>query len=258
MIDLSCITPDIYRLKIPFSNIYTSVFIIRTPDGTVVFDTASKDADAQNYIIPALEQLGLVADQIFISHNHGDHSGGLEALARHYSEATVITSNCTLQQAYRGRTLCPEDGQLLCGVLQVVCIPGHTPDAMALFDTRTGVLLSGDCLQAYGIFGAGPWGCAIRSVAVHFEAIEKLRGMAIQTLVTAHDYHPYRAVIEGREIGSFLDTCIQALLEIRDIILANPALDDQQLECLCNTRPLPRIDQRVIAGLRKAIAEKTI
>ena len=170
-----------------------------------------------------------------------------------YPEAMVVSANSEIGKSCAPRVLCPRDGQRLFDVLQVVHIPGHTPDAIALLDTRTGTLLSGDCLQAYGIYGAGPWGSAIRSIGLHFEALDRLRKLELQQIVTAHDYHPFRAVVEKKDIGVFLDSCVRALLDVRDIMAANPTMDDEQLVQLCNSRGLPRIDHRVIAGLRKAM-----
>ena len=53
------LTTDIYRLQIPFSNIYTCMFLIRTPEGTVVYDTGTYGSDISNYLVPALQELGM-------------------------------------------------------------------------------------------------------------------------------------------------------------------------------------------------------
>lgn len=249
---LEQITTDIFRLKVPFADIYTTVFVAVTPAGTVLFDAAAKDSDVDTYIVPALKRLGVRPDYVFISHNHGDHSGGLERVMELYPAAKVVTSSKKLQHNYGKRVLCPEEKPFL-QVLQPVFIPGHTADAVGLLDTRTATLLSGDCLQAYGIFGAGPWGTAIRHIGPHLQAIEKLRTMEIQMLATAHDYHPFEAVVRGTEVSRFLDTCIEALGRIRNMVLTNPDLEDEQLACLCNDGSLPRIDHGVVAGMRIAI-----
>ena len=39
------IRPDIFRLTIPFEDIYTTVFFIRTAAGYLLFDTATYDSD---------------------------------------------------------------------------------------------------------------------------------------------------------------------------------------------------------------------
>lgn len=243
---LEKITSDIIRIKVPFADIYTTVFIVTAPGGVVLFDTASKASDVDTYIAPAFEKLNLKPELVFISHNHNDHSGGLQRVLELYPEARVVSDNPDLQEKYGCVEL--EDG-----VLQKVWIPGHTPDAMGLLDTRTGTLLSGDCLQAYGIYGRGPWGSAIRQIGPHFQALEELREMELNTVVTAHDYHPFEAIIAKDRIPAFLAACKEALEKVYQIVAAQKELPDEELVAICNSRGLPRIDYRVIAGIRIAM-----
>lgn len=67
---------NIYRLSLPYKDIYTTVVVLVSEHGNILFDTASTQADIQEQILPAYRALGLEApENIFISHNHGDHSG---------------------------------------------------------------------------------------------------------------------------------------------------------------------------------------
>jgi hypothetical protein len=50
---------EIYRLKIPFENLYTSVFLIRNEKGNILIDAATKDGDVDEWIVPSLAQMGL-------------------------------------------------------------------------------------------------------------------------------------------------------------------------------------------------------
>lgn len=243
---LEKITSDIIRIKVPFADIYTTVFIVTTPGRVVLFDTASKASDVDTYIAPAFEKLNLKPDLVFISHNHNDHSGGLQRVLELYPEARVVSDNLELREKYG----CVK---LVDRVLQKVWIPGHTPDAMGLLDTRTKTLLSGDCLQAYGIYGTGPWGSAIRQTDLHLIALRKLRKLELNTIVTAHDYHPFEAIIAKERIPAFLDSCREALEKVHEIVAAQPELPDEELVAICNSRGLPRIDRRVINGIRIAM-----
>ena len=49
---------DIYRLKVPFDNIYTSVFFIKTDDKNILVDCATFKEDVDTCILPALQVLG--------------------------------------------------------------------------------------------------------------------------------------------------------------------------------------------------------
>ena len=67
---------NIYELTIPYKDIFTTVYIVRTARGALLFDTATYDSDVEEAIIPALCELGVGKGElkyIFISHNHGDH-----------------------------------------------------------------------------------------------------------------------------------------------------------------------------------------
>ena len=48
----------IYRLKVPFGAVYTSVFLIETEEGDVLVDCATTKDDVDERIIPALQRLG--------------------------------------------------------------------------------------------------------------------------------------------------------------------------------------------------------
>jgi hypothetical protein len=49
----------IYRLEVPFFTVYTSVFLIDTPEGYILVDCATTDEDVDGYIIPALQKQGV-------------------------------------------------------------------------------------------------------------------------------------------------------------------------------------------------------
>ena len=159
------ICSDIFCITVPYKGIYTSVFLVRTPQGAVLFDAASYESDIQNIILPWLDEQGITAEElryVFISHKHDDHAGGLPALLEAFPDLCIVSQSMGLQQQYGEKHFwSPRDGEMLLGCLRVVSIPGHTADSAALLDTRTGTLLCGDCLQLHGIFGMGKWGANI-------------------------------------------------------------------------------------------------
>lgn len=254
MLEITAVTDHIYNFKVPYKDIFVGIYVIRHPEGAVLFDAAGCDADVDAYIQPALAQLGITPDRvshIFISHHHRDHSGGLARAAALYPNARIVSRSSTLAELYPG-LLAPEDGCIIAGTLQVVAIPGHTADSAALLDLRTGTLVSGDCLQLYGIFGSGNWYGAIALPADHFAAIEKLRTLPIGMIAAAHDYCPSGMFHRGREaVAQCLEHCVGALERLRGLIHANPQLDDEQLAQLSNADGLPKVAPRIIAALRQ-------
>ena len=84
------INENIYRLTMPYKDIFTTVYTIKTDNGVLLFDSGSYDEDIENYISPFLKQLEITADMIkyvFISHDHKDHAGGLGAFVKKFPNA---------------------------------------------------------------------------------------------------------------------------------------------------------------------------
>lgn len=261
MVEITKITEDIFRFDVPCQDIPVGVFVLKAPGGAVLFDTAATDADVDGYIIPALKQLGVEElKYVFISHKHGDLADGLARLRQVYPETCIVSRSGALQEAYAGTPfLFPEDGDTVGDVFRVVTIPGHTLDAMALLDTRTNTLLSGNCLQLYGICGSGLWGTAIRYVRYHIEAIAKLREMDIDTIITAQAYHPYGTTHAGKEaVKNCLDACVEALKRISATIWEYPTLDDEAIAAKLNDGVLPAVETQIVAAVRKGMAEGAV
>ena len=148
-----------------------------------------------------------------------------------------------------------EDGDEFLDVFRVVTVPGHSADSCAVLDTRTNTLISGDCLQAFGIFGSGNWASNITLIPEHFAALDKLDGMRIDTLLTAHDYHPYGWRADGETaVKAYVDACRQALNTIKKLVLDERGLDDEtvckEFEALGN----PHLGTRIPAAMRAALA----
>lgn len=258
MVKIEKLNEQIHFFKVPYKDIFVGIYVIQTDKGVVLFDTAACDGDMDNWILPALRQLNVTPTHIFISHNHTDHAGGLARAAQLFPEATIITRSDELKQVY-AKAHCPEDGEMLLDTLQVVAIPGHTMDSAALLDLRANTLISGDCLQGYGIYGSGYWYANITFPAEHFAAIEKLRNLPIHTVATAHDYHPCGMISRGaEEITQRLDSCVDALNRLRAIAEAHPELEPIPVAKLCNDGTLPNVASKVIVALRKAAAEGRI
>lgn len=256
MKELTRINDNIHRLTVPYKDIFTTVYVVRTPAGVLLFDAASYQQDTDLYILPALGRLGVGREElkyIFISHNHTDHAKGLKSLAPHFPDACIVSRSPALSQAYAPRpVLAPEAGDVLLDVLEVVPIPGHTQDSTALLDRRTYTLITGDCLQLFGIFGSGPWCANISLPMEHKAALERVRAMEVDEVLTAHDYHPYGYHYVGKQaVRDALDACLAPLRQVKDLLDSHPELDDGAVCDLFNAPgTLPRLGVRVVTALR--------
>lgn len=261
MVQFTKINDDVFRLTSPYKDIFTTVYVLKSTNGTVLFDTASFDEDVDERIVPMLEELGISPEElkfVFLSHPHRDHAGGLGRMMERYPGACIVTRSEALREQYpQASFLQPEDGDIIADVFRVVTIPGHTADSMALLDTRTNTLISGDCLQLYGIFGSTDWACAINLPAEHLQAVEKVRALKVDRILTAHDYHPYGYSYQGREeVARALDACVEPLDQIRSLISENPHMDDAAVREAFNKLDLrPTVNVRIVAAVRKALDE---
>ena len=261
MENLTTVTPYIHRITIPYKDIYTSVFIIQTDCGTVLFDTATLPEEMDAYVLPALDALGIPHDQltcVVISHNHRDHGGGLARICQLFPGITVAAGSDLCGERIPGYPVrVVTDGETLLGPLTIVSIPGHTADSIGVLDTRTKTLLPGDSLQLYGIYGSGDWGSNISYAPEHLAAVARLKQKDIENIFAAHDYHPCGNCAQGRDaVAQYIDACEEALMRLKEYILRYPELDDQALAAQFNaTANLPTLQVKVFRLLREAMSK---
>ncbi len=247
------ITDNIFRIKVPFENIYTTVFIITTKSCTLIFDTATYSSDIDGHILPAIEKAGLKNDikYVFLSHSHGDHAGGITRFVQAFPNVRVITRSQLIADAYDNSYI-PKDRETIADDIEVITIKGHADDCMALFDKRTNTLLTGDCLQVYGVFGRGDWGTGITDASGYFDDLDKLRKMDIKTLIASHDYHPLGYIATGDGVQRYIDTCELAVQQLIEFCKSHSELDENELrELYKSTYDLPVVSKRVFAAYKK-------
>lgn len=255
MIDYTKITDDIHRITMPYKDIFTTVYTVRTDEGVLLFDAASYDEDITDYIVPFLDELGIQAHElkyVLISHNHRDHAGGLGEFMKRFPDTCIVSRCPILKDKFSDYCVfAPEDGDTILGVLKLVSIPGHTMDSTGIFDTRTGTLISGDSLQLYGIYGSGTWGANIKFPSEHKKAVEKLTNMNIECIITAHDYHPLGYIYNDMEkVSKALTYCIEPLEKVEQLICGNPDKNDDEIAAIYNEFGYPTLGAHVVSAIR--------
>ncbi len=173
----------IYRLKVPFEDLYTSVFLTRSDCGDILVDCATTSYDADEYIEPALKSFGISFSDlecVIVTHPHGDHAGGLERI---------------LQKAPSIRVVRTEEKV---GGVEIYPMSGHTKDFIGVFVPAVGTLISGDGLQGAGV---GRYRCSLESKEGYLRTIEKIeRDKRIENILFSHAYEPWNEDgVFGRE-----------------------------------------------------------
>ena len=151
---------------------FVNAYLVEEEDGLTLVDTTIGGRAAAKAILAAAGELGRPIVRIALTHAHGDHVGGLDALAAELPgvevsitarDARLLMKDKTtdpgeppeakLRGSYPGtrtrptRTLSPGDRV---GSLEVIAAPGHTPGHVAFMDTRDRTLICGDAYSTLG------------------------------------------------------------------------------------------------------------
>ncbi len=241
----------IYHLKIPFENIYTSVFAIVSDGKTVLFDSGSNEHDAKNIIVPSLKERGFSPDYIILSHFHGDHSGGVETLVKEYPDAIVGAFGNLLGKEYKNlqyRRFC--DGETVYGDVEFLNLKGHTDDCGALFDKKTKTLLSVDCLQLCGI---GKYGCAISDASEYLKSIDRVLKKDVENVVASHEYVPLGLGVYGRQnVEKYVNECKSYIKTLYAFVLDHKDKKPEEIALIYNKKSgLPPVPQGTFESLKK-------
>ena len=177
-------TDGIYRLRVPFEDIYTSVFLVASGNDAVLIDCATTASDVDNVIAPALEELGYRLDKLkglVLTHRHSDHAGGSKRISELAPTIEIITD---VREIFEGVSTYP--------------LPGHTLDMIGVIDLRTGTLISGDGLQGAGI---EKYRCLVEDKEEYRKTLERIKGdKRIESILFSHAYEPwYTDAVIGRE-----------------------------------------------------------
>lgn len=186
----------IFRLKVPFDNIYTSVFLIRTEQGNALVDCATTAEDVDEWIAPALRGLGLEWTDIkylILTHSHGDHAGGKERVLYYNPSIKIVYAAAKMQL----------------NEATMYEMKGHTLDCVGIFDKRTGTLIAGDGLQGAGV---DKYRCFLESEEEYIKTIEKIeKDENVKNILFSHAYEPWNqdGVFGREEVLKILKICKQ-------------------------------------------------
>ena len=139
--------PEITRIELPFDGETVNAWLLDAGEGLhLLFDTGDGPDDARR----ALEQLGVTPAEVLITHQHGDHTGGLRGLGDRIRRLSGPGQPEPLQP---GDVL--KRGRLS---IRVIGLPGHCAGALgyAVEGLARPVCVTGDALFAGSIGGCAP------------------------------------------------------------------------------------------------------
>ena len=133
---------------------------------------------------------GLSPGEIWITHAHADHVGGIAALVHPAAggrpRRLVLRAHpeaAARLPAGTGAALPFADGELLHGRFRVLHTPGHARGHVAFLDERTGALFAGDMVSTLSTIVIDP---PEGDMAEYLRSLERLRAADPSTLFPAH------------------------------------------------------------------------
>jgi len=128
---------------------YVRTFVLDgTPDGGVTLIDTGFERTADELVSTLKREFGGV-DRLILTHEGGDHYGGLDRVMEAFDPALYVAADETdLRDAIENDPdVLYEDGDVLEGEIEVVQVPGHTPAPSALLLRDRNALVSGDVLD---------------------------------------------------------------------------------------------------------------
>lgn len=228
----------VYLLKVPFSGLWTGVILIIGQENCLI-DSGFGDSSVYDYIVPALQEMGMDLHSIhwlLNTHSHADHIGGHARLrkvenikvAAHWSSAPKLAD--PVRYAIETRTKFPahspppqvylqgvktdrilEDGDVVADRLQLIYTPGHDSDCVCWYDLQTGTLITGDSLQGNGtqMQGIGFY----KNMRDYLYSLQKLQQLPIAHILCGHDYNAIGWNIRGMNAVSAALSCCRDWVE---------------------------------------------
>jgi len=164
---------------------HTNCWLVDVGGGVAVVDPGSPDADEQarlDAMLDGLAREGRPAREIWLTHHHADHVGGVEALAgrglpvrAHRLTATRLPAGVQVRLV--------ADGDVLHGRWRALHTPGHAAGHLAFLDEGTGALLAGDMVSTLSTVVIDP---PEGDMGEYLRQLERLAGVGARTLYPAH------------------------------------------------------------------------
>lgn len=123
------------------------VFVLAEAGQGIVVDPGEADP-----IVAQLTSLGLDLIQIWVTHHHGDHIGGIPKLRQHFPQVEILGGEYDWGRI-PGQTHRLRDGdawQIWGERVEILFIPGHTKAHIAYYLPAQGALFCGDTVFAGG------------------------------------------------------------------------------------------------------------
>lgn len=128
---------------------YVRAFVLddRSGDAVTLVDTGFERTGSE--LVSTLEENVGGVDRVILTHEGGDHYGGLDHVMDAFDPELYVAADETalLETIDHEPDVRYEHGDVLDGDIEIIQVPGHTPAPSALLLREQNVLISGDTLD---------------------------------------------------------------------------------------------------------------
>ena len=245
---------------------HTGCWLVELPGGGLaIVDPGSPWPEEQAHLERVLADRaedGLVPRELWLTHAHGDHVGGVAALLARYPEAVLRCHPEVFQRlapspgaggdALGRRVSALADGERLArGEWRALHTPGHARGHVAFLDERTGALLAGDMISTLSTIVIDP---PEGDMAEYLRSLERLRDLGPRTIFPAHGSPTLGAVAKLEE---YLAHRREREAKVVDALAAPGTLEEVTARAYEDTPPfmLPVAARSCLASLHKLASE---
>ncbi|MFT7624394.1 MAG: glyoxylase-like metal-dependent hydrolase (beta-lactamase superfamily II) [Myxococcota bacterium] len=163
---------------------HTNCYVAGPGRGALVVDPGSPYPEEQERLVAALDRYvgrhGPLGG-IFLTHHHGDHVGGAEAL-RETLGLPILAHAKTAEKVSFSVDRLVEDGEQL-GPWTAVFTPGHAPGHLCLWHRTQRLLIAGDMIASIGTIVVEP---VDGDMAHYLASLKRMRQLDPRALYPAH------------------------------------------------------------------------
>ncbi|MBI5069256.1 MAG: MBL fold metallo-hydrolase [Deltaproteobacteria bacterium] len=167
---------------------HTNCLVLGVEGGLAVVDPGSPYPEEQALLEGLLDELaaeGRPPRQVWLTHAHPDHVGGVARLRERYGVSLRAHADAAgMLPAALARDVLPvADGELLGGRWRALHTPGHARGHLAFRDERSGAVAAGDLLSTLSTIVIDP---PEGDMAVYLASLARVRALEPRTLYPAH------------------------------------------------------------------------
>lgn len=217
-------------LSIPFNNgnYSVSVVLVRCGGQTVLIDSGECAQTVDNYILPALHEIGVDRlDWLLCTHQHSDHIGGHKRLRKILGcPIAVYEKDADSFPAPVDRIL--HDEEMPVQGLQLIATPGHSNDSVCFLHCNSKTLITGDSFQGCGTDGVGL--ALVEDIQAYQTSIQRIISLKAQRIIAGHCFSPCDSIISiPMHVHAFLQCCTDTIDRYLYFVSNHEQLDDYSL-----------------------------